>query len=204
MGIGRKYNNLLLELNYLYAKVEYSDEVYEQAKREFEEYATEFCEENGVEIEGSFIPNEEVTDIDLMRDEFCDNIDFEADNTNALCKTLFKKIAIKTHPDVLRAFSPEEKSRKSKQFKEARQAVNNNQWFVLVQIAKDLQIELPSPEDGHLLLLQEELKAIKKLLNDRESTYAWLFFNQQDDMKRRVLMIMYLKNFGIDLAKDVS
>jgi len=34
-----------------------------------------------------------------------------------------------------------------------------------------------------------------------EGTYAWNFFNQEDDMKKRVLMIIYLKNFGIDLTK---
>ena len=155
----RKYNNLLLELKYLYARAEYSDEIYDQAKREFEEYAKTFCEENGIEIEGTLVP------------------------------------------DKLASLSEEEKERKSELFKRARKAVNANQWFILVQIAQELKIQLPEIQEEHVELLEKELKNIKQTIHNMEGTYAWNFFNQEDDMKKRVLMIIYLKNFGIDLTK---
>ena len=38
----KKYNNLLLELKYLYAKIDYSDEIYQQAKRDNDGLSKEF------------------------------------------------------------------------------------------------------------------------------------------------------------------
>lgn len=197
----RKYNNLLLELKYLYARAEYSDEIYDQAKREFEEYAKTFCEENGIEIEGTLVPNNDVTELDFCREQLYDDIELGEDTTNIFCKSLFKKIATKTHPDKLASLSKEEKERKSELFKKARKAVNANQWFILVQIAQELKIQLPEIQEEHVELLEKELKNIKQTIHNMEGTYAWNFFNQEDDMKKRVLMIIYLKNFGIDLTK---
>ena len=78
----KDYNNLFLKVKYLYAKIDYQQEVFQQAKLDFEEYAKKFCEENGIEIE---IPemNDETTDVDIRRSDIdCNIADVKTQSTH--------------------------------------------------------------------------------------------------------------------------
>ena len=198
----KKYNSLLLELKYLYAKIDYSDEIYQQAKRDFEEYTIAFCKEHNIDIEGTTIANEEVTDLDVSRNKLYDAVCIGSENISEFCKLLFKKIAIKTHPDKLLSLSEDEKERKSELFKKASKALSQNKWFILTQVAAELKIEVPKPDQQQVELLQKETETIKTHIQDMEETYAWHLFNEADESRRRTLMMVYLKNFGIDVTKD--
>jgi hypothetical protein len=195
----KEYSNLFLKLKYLYAKIDYQQEVYEQAKIGFEEFATKFCEDNGIEIKQPSSFSED-TSVEIRGDDEISDIDIEKQSTHI--KLLFRKIAIKAHPDKLVKFGEEERDRKTKLFLEAREAAESGQWFTLVDIAQSLGITPPKPDTEQLELLQGESENIDKRIQDIESTYAWILHNAQSEEQRKLIMIAYLKNFDIDLAKD--
>jgi hypothetical protein len=187
----KDYNNLFLKVKYLYAKIDYQQEVFQQAKMDFEEYARKFCEENGIEIE---IPemNNETTDVDIRRD----NIDFaiqDVETQSIHIKKLFRKIAIMTHPDKLTKLDDFERERKTKLFLKAREAAEAGKWFALVETAIALGIETPKPDEEQLGLLENESENVDKEIKDIEATYAWLMYTLDTDEQRKLLMTTYLK-----------
>ena len=198
----KDYNNLLLKVKYLYAKIDYQQEVFQQAKLDFEEYAKKFCEENGIEIE---IPemNCETTDVDIKRDR----IDFDIEDVkaeSAHIKKLFRKIAIMTHPDKLTKLDDYERERKTELFLKAREAAEAGKWFALVDTANALGIKTPEPDEEQLGLLENESENVDKEIKNIESSYAWIMYNLETDEQRKLLMTTYLKVLGVHFGKDTD
>jgi len=198
----KDYNNLFLKVKYLYAKIDYQQEVFQQAKLDFEEYARKFCEENGIEIE---IPemNSETTDVDIRRDNIGLSIE-DTEAESAHIKKLFRKIAIMAHPDKLTKLDDYERDRKAELFLKAREAAEAGKWFALVETANALGIETPKPDEEQIGLLNSESESIDKEIEDIEATYAWLMYNLKNDAQRKLLMTTYLKVLGVNFDKDTD
>ena len=191
-----------MKVKYLYAKIDYQQEVFQQAKLDFEEYAKKFCEENGIEIE---IPemNSETTDVDIRRD----NIDFaiqHVETQSIHIKKLFRKIAIMTHPDKLTKLDDYERERKTELFLKAREAAEAGKWFALVDTANALGIKTPEPDEEQLGLLENESENVDKEIKNIEASYAWVMYNLETDEQRKMLMTAYLKNLGVHFGKDID
>ena len=191
-----------MKVKYLYAKIDYQQEVFQQAKLDFEEYAKKFCEENGIEIQDPEMDNG-TTDVDIRRGDIDFNIE-DVETQSDHIKKLFRKIAIMTHPDKLTKLGEYERERKTGLFLKAREAAEAGKWFALIDTAYALGIKIPEPDEEQLGLLESESKNVDKEIKDIESTYAWIMYNLDTDEQRKLLMTSYLKNFGINLDKDAD
>ena len=198
----KDYNNLFLKVKYLYAKIDYQQEVFQQAKLDFEEYARKFCEENGIEIEIPEIDSK-TTDVDIRRDRIAFNIeDIKAESAHI--KKLFRKIAIMTHPDKLTKLDDCERERKTELFLKAREAAEAGKWFALVETANALDIQTPKPDEEQIGLLNSESEIIDKDIENIEASYAWIMYNLETDEQRKLLMTTYLKVLGVHFGKDTD
>jgi hypothetical protein len=198
----KDYNNLFLKVKYLYAKIDYQQEVFQQAKLDFEEYARKFCEENGIKIQVPEMDNE-TTDVDIRRD----NIDFNIEDVETQSdhiKKLFRKIAIMTHPDKLTKLDDYERERKTELFLKAREAAEAGKWFALVDTANTLGIETPKPDEEQLGLLENESESVDKEIKNIEASYAWIMYNLETDEQRKLLMTTYLKVLGVHFGEDTD
>ena len=198
----KDYNNLLLKVKYLYAKIDYQQEVFQQAKLDFEEYAKKFCEENGIEIEYPEMDNE-TTDVDIRRGDIDFNIE-DVETQSDHIKKLFRKIAIMTHPDKLTKLDDYERERKTELFLKAREAAEAGKWFALVDTANALGIKTPEPDEEQLGLLENESENVDKEIKNIESSYAWIMYNLETDEQRKLLMTTYLKVLGVHFGKDTD
>jgi len=198
----KDYNNLLLKVKYLYAKIDYQQEVFQQAKLDFEEYAKKFCEENGIEIQDPEMDNE-TTDVDIRRDDIDFNIE-DVETQSDHIKKLFRKIAIMTHPDKLTKLDDYERERKTELFLKAREAAEAGKWFALVDTANALGIKTPEPDEEQLGLLENESENVDKEIKNIESSYAWIMYNLETDEQRKLLMTTYLKVLGVHFGKDTD
>ena len=191
-----------MKVKYLYAKIDYQQEVFQQAKLDFEEYAKKFCEEEGIEIQEPEMGNK-TTDVDIRREgvEFISE-DVEAQSEHI--KKLFRKIAIMTHPDKLIKLSDSERERKTKLFLKAREAAEAGKWFALVETANNLGIETPKPDEEQIGLLQTESSIVDKEIRNIEASYAWVMYNLETDEQRKLLMTTYLKVLGVNFDKDTD
>jgi len=198
----KDYNNLFLKVKYLYAKIDYQQEVFQQAKLDFEEYARKFCEENGIEIEIPEIDNK-TTDVDIRRNRIAFNIeDIKAESAHI--KKLFRKIAIMTHPDKLTKLDDYERERKTELFLKAREAAEAGKWFALVETANALDIQTPKPDEEQIGLLNSESEIIDKDIENIEASYAWIMYNLETEEQRKLLMTTYLKVLGVHFGKDTD
>ena len=198
----KDYNNLLLKVKYLYAKIDYQQEVFQQAKLDFEEYAKKFCEENGIEIQDPEMDNE-TTDVDIRRDDIDFNIE-DVETQSDHIKKLFRKIAIMTHPDKLTKLDDYERERKTELFLKAREAAEAGKWFALVDTANALGIKTPEPDEEQLGLLENESENVDKEIKNIESSYAWIMYNLETDEQRKLLMTTYLKVLGVHFGEDTD
>ena len=191
-----------MKVKYLYAKIDYQQEVFQQAKLDFEEYAKKFCEENGIEIQVPAMDNE-TTDVDIRRDDIDFNIE-DVETQSDHIKKLFRKIAIMTHPDKLTKLDDYERERKTELFLKAREAAEAGKWFALVDTANALGIETPKPDEEQVDLLQNESESVDKEIRNIEATYAWVMYNLETEGQRKMLMTAYLKNLGVHFGKDTD
>ena len=101
---------------------------------------------------------------------------------------LYKKIASLTHPDVIPISEKEElKQKRIQQFIEVQEAYKQKNWYKLCQIAISLGLEVPEPKKQHLKWMESEGVRIRNRIEHIKSTFAWVWYNEEDDKKDLVM-----------------
>ena len=204
-----RYKKLLLELEFLYSDLEYHEDVFDEAKREFQKFLFLYCDEEGINYESDIIKEEErqvkVSDPEkvVFRDEDGNTSDEDMEKqTKDLeksqkpdeIKKLFKKIATKTHPDKFSNAKLAEKTLNRQIFMQAKDAAEEHNYFKLQQIARRLGVELPQIDPKRLKLMEKEAKRVKVKVSRMQKTAAWQWFDEEDQEKRRKIMTQYVKS----------
>lgn len=212
-----KHKRLLTELEYLYSELDYYKEEHIFRKSEFQEEFLDFCEKYGYDcnsqktidtyqqkqVDPYRVKIEEDEQKEITDDLFDDEGEDEGSSKKDL-KNLYKKIATKTHPDKLIS-EPEEliKSRKKKLFLDARSALEKQNFFKMSQIANELGIELPPPNDQQLMWMRTEKKKIEKTIDGIKQTFEWVYGEAEISVPRINLFYRYVEAIGcIKLEKE--
>ena len=186
-----KHKKLIGELRYLYTDLEYHKEEHQFRKEDFNDSFRNWCEEYGFDCSRPSTQetfNEKQSDPykqkvtkkelkEIKEEVYNDPEELSEDPEDAEkdLKTLYKKIATKTHPDKLTSEEEESiKERKRKLFMEAKEALDEQNFFKLSQIAEELGVELPPPSKQQLVWMKEEKKRIEKIIHNIEQTYEWV------------------------------
>ena len=116
---------------------------------------------------------------------------------------VFKKIAKETHPDKLinKDISDEEYDAKVDMYKEARRSVENRDWSRVVEIAKELGIDISDIKNDDSEYLKESVKRLTEKINQLKMTYAWKWGNTPDQ-EREIMKGMILQSLGLQQIKE--
>ena len=116
---------------------------------------------------------------------------------------VFKKIAKETHPDKLinRDISDEEYDAKVDMYKEAQRSVKNRDWSKVVEIAKELGIDISDIKNDDSEYLKESVKRLTEKIKQLKMTYAWQWGNTPDQ-EREIMKGMILQSLGLDKIKE--
>ena len=116
---------------------------------------------------------------------------------------VFKKIAKKTHPDKLinKDISDEEYDAKVDMYKEAQRSVKNRDWSKVVEIAKELGIDISDIKNDDSEYLNESVKRLTEKINQLKLTYAWRW-GHTPDQEREIVKGMILQSIGISQIKE--
>jgi hypothetical protein len=106
-------------------------------------------------------------------------------------KTLYRRIAEKTHPD--RAGSNDY----AELFSQAAEAYAHNDIARLLEIAGVANIELIELSDESLSLLKNNIETISKDIDMKKQTAAWVWYNAESDEQRENIVKNILKHHGI-------
>lgn len=208
--VSKKYKKQFLELDYLYAELDYYEDVLKEAQEEFQEAFYEFSKQNNL---GYKRPEESVTlsnatDVStfLEREEeetFNKDNSYEIPPQQEVIKEeeieeieekdedltkLYKKIASITHPDVIPSGEKQElKEKRVQQFIEAQTAHKEKNWYKLCQIAIALGLETPEPKKKHIKWMEDEGVRIRRRIDHIKSTYAWVWYNEEEPRKLNLM-----------------
>ena len=116
---------------------------------------------------------------------------------------VFKKIAKETHPDKLinKDISDEEYDAKVDMYKEAQRSVENRDWSRVVEIAKELGIDISDIKNDDSEYLNESVKRLSEKIQQLKTTYAWKWGNTPDQ-EREIMKGMILQSLGLQQIKE--
>ena len=116
---------------------------------------------------------------------------------------VFKKIAKETHPDKLinKDISDEEYDAKVDMYKEAQRSVKNRDWSKVVEIAKELGIDISDIKNDDSEYLSESVKRLTEKIKQLKTTYAWKWGNTPDQDKE-IMKGMILQSLGLQQIKE--
>jgi len=108
-------------------------------------------------------------------------------------KKLFRRIAEQTHPDKVRAsgFSEKEILRLERIFKRAREAHDNENWYILYSIAIKLDLEIDHPTDEQVDWIEEDIKKTLGEIAAIANLTAWHWYIGDDEIKKGALIFYF-------------
>ena len=117
--------------------------------------------------------------------------------------SVFKKIAKETHPDKLinQNISDEEYDAKVDMYKEAQLSVKNRDWSKVVEIAKELGIDISDIKNDDSEYLKESVKRLTQKIKQLKLTYAWKW-KHTPDQDREIIRGMILQSLGLEQMKE--
>ena len=117
--------------------------------------------------------------------------------------SVFKKIAKHTHPDKLinKNISDEEYDAKVDMYKEAQRSVKNRDWSKVVEIAKELGIDIFDIKNDDSEYLNESVKRLTEKIKQLKMTYAWKW-SHSEGTDREVFKWMILQTLGLQQEQE--
>jgi hypothetical protein len=112
---------------------------------------------------------------------------------------VFKKIAMKIHPDKLspHEYDFAERHALIKDFKDANEALSNKKYFTLIEIAQKLDIALPRNYNQQNRWMKREIKKIQHQINREKMTYNYIFAEAETpEEKDKVIQGFIQQIFG--------
>ena len=111
---------------------------------------------------------------------------------------LFRRLAMKLHPDKIDArLSDAERAQQLAQFKDARSALDEKRYFVLIDLAEQLRIATPRNYKQQIRWMKAEVKKAEEAVRVEKQTYNYLFAEAETDGDRDVVIVRFLAHlFG--------
>ena len=101
-------------------------------------------------------------------------------------KKLYREIVKLTHPDKVKSNKHNELYIKSSKYYESGNKIG------IYSICNELDIEYEIEEDD-VILISEQISSLKNKINFIESTFAWQWYNCEDEMLKSQILINFIK-----------
>jgi len=110
-------------------------------------------------------------------------------------KKLFRRIAEQTHPDKVGAngFSEKEITRLRGIFMRAREAHDNENWYILYSIATQLGLEIEEPTAEEIDWIEEDIKKTLGAIAGIARLSVWHWYIGDEETKKQVLRYYFLQ-----------
>lgn len=101
-------------------------------------------------------------------------------------RKIFKKIALKTHPDKLRDVDPEEAEELTELYKEAAEAASISDGGELLMIAAQLRIQVDIDFQKEVQWATEKINKLKQIASNITKTDAWIWFHSEGEQRKKI------------------
>tara|TARA_R100001509_G_scaffold159030_1_gene124918 strand:+ start:713 stop:1333 length:621 start_codon:yes stop_codon:yes gene_type:complete len=192
MEIGGKYKLIMIRTKYLKNSLKISKDILQKAYVDFmsqlnhevnstkrpstkeqEKKKAEINQEKELSTEK---PLEDQQDIEIKKEEKDENL-----------KQAFKKIAIAVHPDKLGGLPEFERKYKESLFDKARMALEENDYYAIVEVSEELGIEPPEPTQQQINTMKKMNSTLEKEIQKIEKSLVWTWYHSEDDKKKKLM-----------------
>lgn len=201
MEVDGKYKLLMIRTKYLKNTLTLSEDIFQKAYVEFmgelsgkinatarpsqKAEAEKPSQEDG-------LSTEKRTKKDDKEQEDSERIEVEKEEKDENLKQVFKKIAREIHPDKLENIPEFEKKYKQVLFEKARTALEENDYYAIVEVAEELDIEPPPPTKKQIEMMKQTNSKLEKEIKKIEDSLIWGWYHGEDD-KKEELMERYIE-----------
>jgi len=196
------YKKLSNELKFKYSELDYVDQACVEGNMEFETHYRDFCDKHNISIADleaqqpekvkQFSDKPTITK-EQKEEEVKAELTDEQVRKKKIFQRIFRGIANKIHPD---KFSNMEQTpdvlKKQDMFKRASEALDNEKWGQLLEIAEELDIH-PQKYEKVNELLREEISDVNKKIVAKQKSFGWHMAEAETEEEKDKVIISFLK-----------
>ena len=197
-----KWKRALNEIKFKHEELELVREICDAHGVEFQMFMEEYCAKNNIDlkalnhkrdselnqkqdseknkqIESSehhgivHLENPPVFDAPEFEEVRIENKD--KDEMHKTFKDLFKKLALNLHPDRVGNLTPEERDVRLNMFKDAKQALDNGDYFLLLDMSERFNIRIPKNFKQQTRWMKARIKQLDQEIQTQKHTYNYVF-----------------------------
>lgn len=197
-----KFKELLNEYRSLCSEWELTQEIMRESLKEFDQYLNDYIKKEEVDISGLKLKHSKrVEKIFDSKPTVQQAALVEHKKKLYDAKKIFRKIAKMFHPDTIALDDPRQEEYESI-FQTASNAINEGKWGELFNIVDKYDLDFDD-YDSAIECLKSDIDYLTQKIEQKKSTYAWLFYECENDDSKEKLMHEYLNYVYIDY-RDIS
>jgi len=182
----KKFKRLRKELQFVQSELEYVLEVLSEWHLIFEKYHRDYCKREGIDLDQlNKRSSEKISRLvpEPVKKE-TGVILYENDKHKEVFKKLYKKIALKIHPDL---------GGDKKEFQEVTTAMQEKNFEKILDVCDkhDILVEI---DQEIIKLLEQQISETKDKIQKEKSTYSWSLYSCVDDKCKDNIIKKFLKH----------
>ena len=199
-----KWKRALNEIKFKHSELELIKEICRTHGVEFHMFMEEYCEQNGINLgklnqeksakeakakqEFQAIEEEQQRPskgkMVVSQNHFTENEpaveelfveERDHDEMRRAFKDLFKKLALNLHPDRAAGLTAEEREVRLSMFKDAKQALDNGDYFLLLEMSEKFNIRMPKNYKQQTRWMKARIKQLNQEIQAEKHTYNYVF-----------------------------
>lgn len=115
----------------------------------------------------------------------------DKDEMHKTFKDLFKKLALNLHPDRAAGLTPEEREVRLTMFKDAKQALDNGDYFLLLDMSEKFNIRIPKNFKQQTRWMKARIRQLDQEIQAQKHTYNYIFSEAENEAEK----VRIVKNF---------
>ena len=121
-------------------------------------------------------------------------LDEDARAMHEIFSKLFKKLAVQLHPDKLANtnLTQQQKDEMLKMFTNAKEALEEKKYFVLIDYAEKLNIPLPKNYKQQVRWMKKELDIVRGTIGNKTRSYNYMFSECDTEQQKDILVRQFV------------
>ena len=107
-------------------------------------------------------------------------------------KKIYRCIALKTHPDRI------QDEYLNSLFVEAVEAMEKENWMILVEIAGELRLDIDFLSDETCEIIEQSIAKNASIIKNIKNTFSYMWAKQKSDKDRQIFTSLFYKQFKIN------
>jgi len=214
-----KWKRALNEIKFKHEELSLVKEICDDHGVDFQRFMDEYCAKNNIDLEGlnhkrsaaiaeQQVHESQAKEIEDKKQEslthlhnppvqsapVVEEIDVESNDKDEMHKTfkdLFKKLALNLHPDRANGLTAEEREIRLSMFKDAKQALDNGDYFLLLEMSERFKIRIPKNFKQQTRWMKARIKQLDQEIQAQKHTYNYVFSECETESEK----VKIVKNF---------